>query len=62
MAELKKELQLLSRVLHFEQQRFGPAMQSGHSPIASDGGVRAKPNGLAVQPRIEKPLPGYPVL
>ena len=50
IAELKRELQLVDRVLHFEQQRFGPAMQSGHSAIASGGEVRANPNGPAVQP------------
>ena len=50
LADLKRELQLVNRVLHFEQQRFGPAMQSGHSAIASGGEVRPNPNGLAVQP------------
>ena len=43
IAELKRELQLVNRVLDFEQQRFGPSAR------ATRGEMRAKPEGLAAQ-------------
>lgn len=37
IGELKTELQLVNRVLRFEQQRFGPATQPSVGPLGVSG-------------------------